>query len=414
MAEQQSASWTLTARWILPVSGPPLAKGTVTVSGDTIVAVEPHSRRTPEVDLGNAAVIPGLVNAHTHLDLSGVSGRVPFDGDFTNWLRGVIAHRRSQEPEQVEAAVRAGLAKSLRHGVTLLGDISGGGLSWPILARASCRAVVFHELIGLPRDRADSALAAARRWLETIARSETCRPGLGPHAPYSVSDVLFAASAELARDVGLPLAVHVAETRAELELIKHRTGPFVPFLKELDVWDEFGLVHGLGTRPRDPGVLGTCDSRHAVFAHGNYLTADQVGSLKGTIVYCPRTHAYFRHPPHPFRDVLKRGVRVALGTDSLASNPDLDLLAEARFLHNLHPDVPGLTVLRMATLAGAEALGWGDVTGSIAAGKSADLVAAGLPDRDDPDPYRLLLESDLPGRRVLWRGRWRNGGEPAA
>jgi cytosine/adenosine deaminase-related metal-dependent hydrolase len=398
----QPTPWTLTARWILPVSGPPLENGTVTVRGATFAAVEPHGQRAPDVDLGNVAVIPGLVNAHTHLDLSGVPGRIPFDGDFTNWLRGVIAHRRSQEPEQVEAAVRAGLAESLRHGVTLLGDISGGGLSWPVLAQASCRAVVFHELIGLPRERVDSALGAARRWLETIVRSETCRPGLSPHAPYSVSDVLFAGSAELARDVGLPLAVHVAETRGELELIKQRTGPLVPFLQELDAWDESGLVSDL-----DRGVLWTCRSSHTLYVHANYLTADQVEPVHGTVVYCPRTHAYFGHPPHPFRDFPKRGIRVALGTDSLASNPDLDLLAEARFLHQLYPDVPGLTLLWMATQAGAEALGWADITGSIAPGKSADLVAVPLANRDEADPYRLLLESDVPARRVLWRGHWR-------
>src|SRR5260370_6269335 len=159
MAEPRPATWTLTARWILPVRGRPLEKGTVTVCGDTIAAVESQGRRKAEIDLGNAAVIPGLVNAHTPLDLSSVPGRIPFDGDFTNWLRGVIAHRQSQEPEQVEAAVRAGLKQSLAHGVTLLGDISGGGLSWQALSGASCRAVVFHELIGLPRERADSALA---------------------------------------------------------------------------------------------------------------------------------------------------------------------------------------------------------------------------------------------------------------
>jgi cytosine/adenosine deaminase-related metal-dependent hydrolase len=406
MAEPQPASWTVTARWILPVSGPPLENGTVTVSGATIEAVEAHGRRTADIDLGNAAVIPGLVNAHTHLDLSSVPAPIPFDGDFTNWLRGVIAHRRSQEPEQVEAAVRAGLAQSLAHGVTLLGDISGGGLSWSILAKAPCRAVVFHELIGLPRDRADSALAAARRWLETIARSETCRPGLSPHAPYSVSDLLFQGSAELATAIGLPLAVHVAETRAEQELIDKRSGPFVAFLKELDVWDESGLVRGDAVGPWKPDVLWTCSSRNTLYIHGNYLSADQIPTC-GAIVYCPRTHAYFQHPPHPFRDFLKRGVRVALGTDSLASNPDLDLLAEARFLHRQNPEVPGLTLLWMATEAGAEALGWANVTGSLAPGKSADLVAVPLANRDDADPYRLLFESEVPGRRVLWRGQWR-------
>src|SRR5262249_34938148 len=109
--------WSLTARWIVPVDSPALPGGTVTVEGDRIVAVEPHGRRTADVDLGNAAVIPGLVNAHMHLDLSSFATPIPFDGDFTNWLRAVIAHRRTQTPEQVMTAVRAGLDESLRYGV---------------------------------------------------------------------------------------------------------------------------------------------------------------------------------------------------------------------------------------------------------------------------------------------------------
>ena len=111
-----------------------------------------------------------------------------------------------------------------------------------------------------------------------------------------------------------------------------------------------------------------------------------------TVVYCPRTHAHFGHPPHPWRRLLERGVRVALGTDSRASNPDLDLLAEARFLHAAHPDVAGATLLHLATLAGAEALGWADELGSLTAGKSADFVVIPLPDRED-EPHRLLLGS---------------------
>src|SRR5205814_8406147 len=120
-----------------------------------------------------------------------------------------------------------------------------------------------------------------------------------------------------------------------------------------------------------------------------------------TLVYCPRTTAAFGHPPHPFREFLQRGVRVALGTDSLASNPDLDLLAEMRFVHQRHPDFPGDALLRMGTLSGAEALGWADETGSLTPGKSADLVVVPLPDIDG-DPYQLLFESPQPVARTMF------------
>jgi cytosine/adenosine deaminase-related metal-dependent hydrolase len=124
------------------------------------------------------------------------------------------------------------------------------------------------------------------------------------------------------------------------------------------------------------------------------------------MVYCPRTHAAFGHDSHPFQDILASGGRVALGTDSLASNPDLDVLAEARFLHRRYPDVSGQTVLRMITLSGAEALGWDQETGSLTLGKSADLVVLPLPDQDSSDPHALILESSAAVTRVMCQGKW--------
>src|SRR5262249_13363073 len=124
------------------------------------------------------------------------------------------------------------------------------------------------------------------------------------------------------------------------------------------------------------------------------------------LVYCPRTHAAFGHPRHSFREFLRCGIRVALGTDSLASNPDLNLLAEARYVYERYPDVPGETLLRMATLSGAGVLGWADETGSLTPGKSADLVVLPLPDVDVADPYKLVFDSDTSVRAVLFRGHW--------
>ncbi len=161
-------AWSLTARWIFPVSGPPLERGVLTLAGDRIVAVTPAGDRTADFDLGNVAILPGLVNAHTHLDLSGLSGLAPPSPDFTGWLRQVIAHRRSRTPEQVQQDVRVGLAESLRTGTTLLGDISADGASWDFLKDAPLRAVVFREMLGLTQERASPG-AGQRRGL--VARS---------------------------------------------------------------------------------------------------------------------------------------------------------------------------------------------------------------------------------------------------
>ena len=140
-------------------------------------------------------------------------------------------------------------------------------------------------------------------------------------------------------------------------------------------------------------MLGRRRSEHRVLLRSLQLPAIRTTAFRRTqsIVYCPRTHAAFGHPPHPFREFLARGVRVCLGTDSLASNPDLDILAEARFVHRRYPDFPGDALLRMVTLSGAEALGWADEAGSLEPGKSADFVAVPLPDRDAADPHELLF-----------------------
>jgi cytosine/adenosine deaminase-related metal-dependent hydrolase len=405
---QHPSPWTLTARWVFPVSRPPLERGTITIAGERFVAVEPHGARAPDVDLGDAAVVPGFVNAHTHLDLSGLRGRCAPSPDFTGWLRQVIAHRRATTPEQTQTDIRAGVAECLRYGTTLVGDIASGGASWDALAEAPLRAVVFYEVLGLSQDRAEEALAGARAWMETHAGTATCRPAVSPHAPYSTRADLIGRCKMLAAEHAAPVAIHLAETAAELELMRHRRGPFVAFLNELGVWEPSGLARS----PAQVRSAATGQLRiPQLLVHGNYLARNFAVRPQDSVVYCPRTHAAFGHPPHPFRDFLRRGVRVALGTDSLASNPDLDLFAEARFLRQRHPDVPGETLLRMATLSGAETLGWADTTGSLDAGKSADLVAVTIPARAAADPHDLVFDEAARAGRVLCRGAWVGGEE---
>jgi aminodeoxyfutalosine deaminase len=401
----------LTARWVFPVSGPPLANGTVTVRDGLIAAVEPHGTRTADEDLGNVALIPGLVNAHTHLDLSGARGLIPpTDPDhFTDWLRGVIAYRRSRTPEQVQADIRAGLDECLRSGTTLLGDIAAGGASYPAVVTAKARAVLFWEVIGLSEERYQAVLKeiagkiGGSWWPDdpTAAYPEThfCRWALSPHSPYSVIHNWAAAQMYMGH-----AAIHFAESPAEVELLATKTGPFVLFLQEIGVWNPEVIAVGLRMFVGSFSKAGP----PALYIHCNYLPTDVPFAPHQSIVYCPRTHAAFGHTPHPFREFLARGVRVCLGTDSLASNPDLDILAEARFVHARYPDFPGDQLLRMVTLAGAEALGWANECGSLEVGKSADVVAVPLPDREESNPHELLL-GDHPGeRRTMFRGEWRS------
>jgi cytosine/adenosine deaminase-related metal-dependent hydrolase len=390
--------WTLRARWVFPADAQPFRDGRVTVQGQTIRGVAAEG--PADLDLGNVALLPGLVNANAHLDLGMLRGTCPPTPDLPAWLRCVIAGRRAATAEQVQQAIADGIAECLRFGTTLLGDISSGGASWALLSAAPLRSVVFYELLGLPRGRADVAGQAAIDWLRECPPSDRCHRGLSPHAPYSVRRDLYIRAARWAR-AGLPLATHLAESQAELQLLREHTGPFAAFLKELGVWAPDGLVSG----PAE--VLELCREVETVLlVHGNYLPADAPIAPGQTIVYCPRTHAAFGHAPHSLPALLDRGVCVALGTDSLASNPDLDMLAEARFVHARYPEVAGDALLRMLTLDGACALARGDETGSLTPGKSADLVVLPLPDAEPADPHTLLWESVLQVHALLWRGKW--------
>ena len=391
-------SRTYTARWILPVAGPPLERGTITVRGDKIESVDPAGARSTDEDFGEAIIIPGLVNAHTHLDLSGAAGRtVPVPGEaFPTWLTRVIGFRQSRTPEQVDADIRLGLGESLRAGVTLVGDIAAGGLSWPALSIAPLRAVVFWELIGTTPDRFQTSLHTALLGMATQPNTPACRWGRSPHAPYTVHRRGY----ELAAQLPGIQAVHLAESAEEMELLRSRSGPFVPFLQALGVWEPDGLI-------RDPAeFLRTDPDLRSLFIHGNFLPGDTLLSTNQSVVICPRTHAAFGHPQHPFREFLARGVNVCVGTDSLASNPDLDVLAELRELHRRYPAVPGRTLLEMATSNGAKALGFDADCGTLEAGKSADFVV--LPCGSTGDPYSELLTASPPAqRRTMFRGEWR-------
>jgi cytosine/adenosine deaminase-related metal-dependent hydrolase len=322
-------------------------------------------------------------------------GLAPPAEDFVGWLKQVITFRRTRTPAQVTEDIQVGLAESLRAGTTLLGDISGNGESWLELAEAPIRSVVFREMLGLTKERAERAWQDSQAWLGGCPATETCQPGLSPHAPYSARVSLIKSAASS----GLPLAIHLAETRAERELLVDHAGQFVSFLQELGVWDPTGLAKS------PEHVLRLADGNAStLLVHCNDLSANAPFPTNATVVYCPRTHAAFGHAPHPFREFLAHGIRVALGTDSLASNPDLSILNEMRFLHGSSPDLPGETILRVGTLAGAQALGWAEECGGLEAGKSADFVVLPLEHQDMEDAHALLLGSEKNISRLWIRG----------
>ena len=391
---------TYTARWIFPIISPPIENGLFTVQGERIVAVEPAGTRSADVDLGSVALLPGFVNAHTHLDLSGARNLIPPTDalHFTDWLSQVIAYRRSRTSEQIANDIQIGLNEAMRYGTTIIGDIASAGTSWNALSQAPIRSIVFREMLGLSEQRAQQSIQDAEAWLHSTSDTANTRRGLSPHAPYSTSPTIV----RWAESQNLPLAMHIAETPAELELLETGTGPFVEFLQRVRVWDEHDF-------PRSWEEI--VPRRSSLWIHANHLPAEHNFPTHGSIVvYCPRTHAAFGHSPHPYREYLARGIRVCLGTDSLASNPDLNIFAEAELIHERDPSFSCELLLEMLTLWGAEALGFGETCGSLEVGKRADVVAVPLPNIISENPYHLLF-SDVALKtpiRTLFQGVWRN------
>ena len=393
------------ARWVFPVDAEPIENGTVEIDAGQIAAV--HAARDPQaVDLGNAAVIPALVNSHTHLEFSDLAEPIHPPQPFTDWIRALVAHRRSRPANPAEA-ISLGLDESRQNGTMLLGEIAGGGHGEGatrrhgdmredrrVAASPRPRVVLFRELLGLRPDQAAGQLAIAREHLEAgdDGSGLIVTRGISPHAPYSVHPDLFGSLVDLAAERHAPLAIHLAETRAELELLEHGTGEFAEMLQDFGVWQADAIPRS--TRPLDY-LQPLAKLERALIVHGNYLSSDEIEFIAQhpnlAVVYCPRTHAYFGHAEHPWQELLSGGVTVALGTDSRASNPDLSLWKELLFLRARHPQVNPRTLLELGTIAGARALGFDHQTGTLTPGKPANLAVVSLPAEDNTDPFALLF-----------------------
>ena len=425
----------LRARVVYPVAAPPIEDAIVVIDGDRIVRVGRQAPAGVEVqDLGDVALMPGLVNAHCHLEFSSFKRRVGRKGvALPKWIRQVIERRPS--PKATSKAVVAGLEESLGHGVTTLVEISRTESDAYITDTPGPRLVLLQEAIGFSQARATSALAAAEKRLEeldeVIHQAETFEPqplgakenvlgreewvagkyrlGLCPHAPYTASPQLIRELVLLAAGLEMPVAIHLAESPEELQLLAEGKGPFQEILEERGMWDPW--VIGRGSSPLDYLRMLTRAGKSLV-VHGNYLDhaalammARHAGAM--SLVYCPRTHAHFKHKPYPLSDALELGVPVCLGTDSRASSPDLSLLSEMREVAVKHPMVPAETILRMGTLSGAEALGLTDV-GAIRPGAFADLITIPLTAPGSQRPDELLtgiLASEDPVENVWMAGQ---------
>lgn len=362
----------------------------VTIQNEQIVRVATQ-RQPGEIDRSDLLLLPGLVNAHTHLEFSSLDQPIPHDGTFASWIRAVVQWRRGQTEADHLSALQRGLSESTAAGVAAIGEISTR--SQQCLAGDVPYQVSFREALGLAATAVEPQLELARSHLNAASDLARYRPGLSPHAPYSLHHDLFQGIVDLARAHRCPLAMHLAETEEELELLRTGTGPLAELFAEWGLWRV-----GQSAPFRKPiEVLRALRKLPSVLViHGNYLDAEEFDELAGcenfTVVYCPRTHSYFGHRRYPIAELMRRGIRVALGTDSRASNPDLNLLADLRHAAQLHPEIEPSAWIEMVTRNGATALGLGERFGSIEEGASARQCELVIPG-GVTDPLEVVLDS---------------------
>ena len=351
------------------------------------------------VDWGSAVIMPGLVNAHAHLELTCLQGRLVRFSSFCDWLSQLILQRRQWKREDYIESARRGCEMAVNSGTTLIGDISASGVSWEALRSTRLRKVVFEEALSFLPERAGEILASLEDRLNKREPDALLCPGISPHAPYSVSAQLFRPLCALARRTSLPLAIHAAETQEELEFLDSGTGEFREFLTTL------GVLPDAYQPPRMKPIpylenLGILESP-VLLIHCNYLDPESMAIIlrsRSSVVYCPRSHAFFGHAEHPVRKLLDLGINVALGTDSLASNDSLSLLDEMRFLYRVRKDLKSCEIFRMATLNGAAALGFGASAGRLRCGYWADMTVIELTGETGP--------KNLTAQIVEGNGKW--------
>jgi aminodeoxyfutalosine deaminase len=393
------------ADWVLPISDAPIRGGAVAIDGGRIVSVGARDG-SEDIALGRVAVLPGLVNAHTHLELSYLHGRISPASSFLGWVRPMLAARRERagmDDQAVLSAAADAIRRARLTGTALVGDVSNTLAVVPLLRDAGMPACVFHELIGFRGVDADEQVAAARHAIDSLSSGDDVRLSLAPHAPYSVSPALFSAIRRNLDedDTRLVSTVHLGESPEEVELLKKGTGPWRALLEEIGVWNETWQVPACSAVEylSDLGFL-----QNSVLAvHGVQLEGSDLSRLRTlgvTVVSCPRSNRYVGVGSPPLEAFYAMDLDVALGTDSLASVEDLDMFNELAEARRIAPRVPAHALLQSATLTGATALGFADDYGSIEPGKRAALIAVRVPEGvNDVEEY---LVSGTEPVRLSW------------
>jgi cytosine/adenosine deaminase-related metal-dependent hydrolase len=369
----------LSARWVLPIESPALEHGALLIGADgRIAAVGPEAAvpRPADAateDFGDALLLPGLINTHTHLELTGLDGGPP-EPEFGGWIRRVREMKAARPHEAFLAAARRGLADCWAAGVTTIADTGDSGAVIEVLAEVGGCGIAYHEVFGPHPDQRDASLRGLQDAVERLGRFAVgrVRIGVSPHAPYTVSGPLYAAAAAWAREARLPIAVHLAESPAESALLARGTGAFA------DAWRNRGIPMPapLGRSPvawlDEHGVLSERTLCIHVVQAGS-ADVQRLARANAAVAHCPLSNRAHGHGQAPLGALLAAGLRVGLGTDSILSVGTLDLLAEARAACELAGLDAG-RALALCTRDAAHALGLEREVGILAPGLWGDCV----------------------------------------
>ncbi len=384
----------LTADHLLPISSDPILNGAIAIEEARMVSVGPFAdllRQFPNAEVeqfGKAAILPGFVNCHSHLELTALRGALDdVEHDFKSWLLRINDLRSKMTDADIEASAISGAREGAAAGVTCFGDIGRYGRAGILaLKEVGLRGIVFQETNFSPDNRtADDDFAELGATYEELRKEETdlVRVGLSPHSPYTVGSQLFELIAQYSILNRVPLTIHAAESVDEMDLMTRGEGFFT------QVYDKFGLEWN---SPHCTSIeylerLGVLSTR-PLLAHCVTVSDSDISKIaanRASIAHCPKSNAKFGHGYAPFEKFLDTGIAVGLGSDSVASNNVCDLLEESRFAAFVARNRPGsqrfLTakeVLEAATLGGARALGLDDQIGSLEAGKQADIAVISL------------------------------------
>ena len=403
------------ARTVVTMDGPPIENGAVVISGDRVLDVgkfpEVSGRHAGEeiVDLGEQALLPGLINAHCHLDYTCLRGKIPPQKSFANWIRAINAEKAKLSEQDYLASIADGFAEAKRFGTTTIANLT----AFPELipqVNPPIRTWWFAELIDVrdpnrTSDLVELAIDAMKR-----ARDSGGGIGLAPHALFTASANLYRRSEEIAQCENILLTTHLAEAREEMSMFHDASGPLYEFLKSIgrDMSDcghetPFAWFAKIAGAPAGRTLI-----TEWIVAHLNELAESDFELLEEStsklhVVHSPRSHAYFGHSRFPFERLRSLGFNICLGTDSLASNEDLSLFAEMRAFQRSEPAFSPKEVLEMVTGNAALALGKPQALGRIHANRFADLIA--IPCSETADVFEEILEFDRPVDWMMVAGK---------